>query len=398
MRGLHTCLTAHACGQLSPRDTADLNRRCLGALLDLLQLVCGRRCFPANVLPHALATVEVANLLYNGGRCSGRGTCSCCLAGSPGRSQEPSGLPRQLDMHHIMHVNALQQMQGQRTAADCALLASKGGLLLELQDASVSLMQMRRHRAAVRGGSGAASIPQCADVAAFLGPVATGSLPSLAPEWQAGPEQLLLQGDMLLTALSTTLTLPGEPPCSACAPNQLLLVVEAACHYPEQALQWAGDHLTLLRKLATLLADNQAAWAPWLPTFLARAAPALSAFVLAAAQQLQETGSSAASAAQLPGPNSGNARADVAAAVLHAVSTLLCLPGGALHAPAQHKKLPVDQLLGAAESALRYQPGADDGDRLDLGVAILQVGWTGVGGPAGLCRLWERGGGCCSPE
>ena len=360
---------------------------------------------PAEQLRRTLPLLDLACILMHGAPASPPGTCSCCLPGGGGGGGSDGGLqpvlavsraatplpaahpssdsPQQTLtlLHNIavglmgLQLRCCTGQQPQYQATTTRLLASKGGLLLGLQFCALWLVQVRRQRAA---GSRRSSIPGCADVAPFIGDPAR--IPDHATsEPGARAWHLEMAAVHLLRTLADSWT-PAAPPCVRCAPQQLLLLVEAALQ-PETtrhpaATQTASDTLTaagsVLQAMSALfyaLGRHQMACLPFMPAFMKAAAPTLSAWVLETAQQLvpcsPASGSGPAAAAASCGAYCGTCAACcalrtayLAQAVVHAAAVVLALPCGVLSTPQLHRRLqaPVQELVAAAQLAMCTLP------------------------------------------
>jgi hypothetical protein len=367
---------------------------CLGNLLRTLVLMREwSRAHPELTGRAALAATDLAHLLYNGSDCTIAGSCSCCLASgasasSPApvlsmsrvgslvtmdfnRCEVPGGALFSTILHRLCLVYTDSITSVHQDAAFRRTAASKGGLLLEAQHLAQLVAQTRDLRAFLlaqrgssrrRGGGGSGGVPGCADPAAFLGAECAAQLAHVPPPpgLEEEPARLQLQHANSLAAL---LAAAGAPQCPICTPEQLLLLIEAALGggttYPDAGID--GDSMPeVLGAVYRLLPDSCVAW---LPGFLQRAAPALSAFVLAAAQQLPTD--AFISPAQ---------KAYLATTTVQAAALLMVPAGGALHS----LQLPSDaftpaRLLGCAELALRSHPGGRLNPGATLGVHILKV-------------------------
>jgi hypothetical protein len=391
-----------------------------------------RRQLPVGLMPHAEAAVQLANQLVNGSGCASPGSsggCCCCLASSHGSSaaspvcvlafsraaqplQTCSGWRVGRMVCELMDVLTEVQLSARSGASDVYLLASRGGLLLQLQEAALMLLAVRKHQGAPQGrlgGSGAASsggrgrgrrsnataagsssssststststsnltaIPSCADLAAFLGQVDTAALEHPPLKWDALCGNLVQRSGGLCYALAAMLAppQPSPPACPRCAPQQLLLLIDTVTTLPHLALQLASSSTPAIDTLDRLLAARADDWQAWLPRLMKQAVPTLSAWVLAAAQQLPMGPAATSVAASSTGSSSR-----LASSVLHAVRMILLRPGGVLASPQQHQGVPMQQLLACAERALRCIPDASGTlampEIMALGVEVAQVG------------------------
>jgi hypothetical protein len=167
-----------------------------------------------------------------------------------------------------------------------------------------------------------------------------------------------------LMYLLTVQLAPGAPTCPRCAPEQVLLIVGALTAHPDQA------RCALLSTLSFLVQGR-----PWQAAFMRRAAPTLSAWAVAAAQQLPV---SAAAAGASSSSSAGDAAAvtEMAIAVLQVVRLIVQLPGGVLQAPdgpEEQQAQQLEQLLACAERALRCSAGGERAKSVGLALEVLQV-------------------------
>jgi hypothetical protein len=363
---------------------------------------------PAEQLRRTLPLLDLACILVHGAPASPPGTCSCCLPGGGGGGGRDGGLqpvlafsraatplpevhpsrdsPQQtLTLLHDIAAGLMglqwwcwMDQQPQYQVTTTRLLASKGGLLLGLQFCALWLVQVRRQRAA---GSRRSSIPGCADVAPFIGdPARIPDHPTSEPG--AHSWQLQMAAAHLLRTLADS-WMPAAPTCVRCAPQQLLLLVEAATLQPETTrhpaatatqtarvtLIAAGSVLQAMRALFYALSRNPMACMPFMPAFMKAAAPTLSAWVLETAQQLvpcsPASGRGPDAAAASCGADCGTCAACcalrtayLAQAVAHAAAVVLAFPYGVLATPQLHRRLqaPVQELLAAAQLAMCTLP------------------------------------------
>jgi hypothetical protein len=361
---------------------------CLSQLLHVQLLVrSGQASPPPGMLPSVLAATELAHLLINGSRCSSTGSCSCSLVGSSG-ARRAVGAPKAPVLAFRNAATSLSGSvslpAGQVTALvlgrlsvlhqevctgdeDRRALAGKGALLLQLQLAALYLLQARAPRGGQprQGGqasnSRASSIPSCGDTSAFLGTADASAFSAIEAKQPAGV--LLSQARLVVSLLAAALEAEGAPPaCRHCTPEQLLVAVEAATAYPDPT-QGGSDPSPpdALGCMLVLLDEHGAAWRAWLPDFMRRAVPTLSAFARAAAQQLPAAGGSMYMSTTL----------------LQAVTLLSLPPGGVLHSPRLHSRAGAarpEQLLAWAEQALRSQPPGVHMPGAAMGAEILTVG------------------------
>jgi hypothetical protein len=356
--------------------------------------------------PSLSAAAGLAHLLING--CSdlpavdpamGISSCSCSLAGAPA-ADAPLALQRaaagslafqqggtpmpagEVIGSILSHVSTLCEHQCQGDV-NRVKVASRGGLQLVLQDIALRVAHARQQRAAAAAGNsgasssggGGSSVPSCADLGVFVGEADAAAIPlSIAPiPGPAASLQLLVS--WATTTLSRLQQMEGcAPTCARCTPEQLCLLVEAATLYPDEALAAVGGssiggelqslaevQCNALGDLAEILLDQEQAWARFLPAFMQRAVPALSAWAVAAARQL-------AGASGDP-----DARRHLAQALLMATCLVLLRPGGVLPAPGNHPGAPIAELAAAAELAMRGAPTPFMPAAL-LGVDVLKVG------------------------
>ena len=373
---------------------------CLASTVGLLHwLLVGGSSTPAQLRelhPVMGAAVQLLHLLMVGSSCSGR--CSCCLQPAPGQRSQPapvlafrradSSLPT---AHAEAAAVSTAALIGQVLfklpqlstsicidEADERVLVRSGGLQAQLQQLAWLVVHARRPRAAA---AASASVARCSDPGAFLDDAAKAALVPLAGQAAADlPQALVSAAKDLLLRLEATLTeARPAPTCKRCTPQQLRLIVEAVTSFPDTALAAACDHSGTWCLLWRVLVEGSKTlnWR-WLPGAMAPAAPAMVAWVLAAAQQLRDAGGGGAS----------EGAAYLADAVLHAVAALgEC---GALQDPAQDPAL-TQQLLGAAELAMRSpsQVPRHAMAATNLPLRILTVS----GGGGGKAGAHPRGGG-----
>lgn len=343
---------------------------CLADQAHLLTLM-HRGVERAALLQPVTAALRLAHLLINGGDRRGPAGCCCCGRGpssGAGASDpllsllRPSAPVPNLLGHgqstSEVVLGLLSPLSILHTYLSCGgpdLLAGQHvGWLLCVQHYALCVARARRlrgagsQRATSGGGSGCTGqrgsrrsgggdskpLP-CADLATFLGNVNTAAFSPTVED------AILLQHGLNLLMLREA---SDSPACARCAPQQLLLVVEGVAGLCSNQQLGPGQPCSsghVFSKLAELLERRQAAWRPWLPTFMQAALPLLSAWVKQAAQQL-------------PGSSNG---AEWANTVLHTASLLVRLPGGMLH-PVQGDppSTPLEQLMACMQLALRSQP------------------------------------------
>jgi len=296
-----------------------------------------------------------------------------------------------------LHVKAL-------TADHHPLAGHRGGWLLVLQQFALKLLHLRQQRAAgaQQGGrscSGSASSssntasslpPSCADpVAAFLCGAGPAALDALTLGQPAADVMLLVYAIDVMGLLQDTVA-SGAQMCPRCTAEQLLLVVEGATALPHLALTLVDSHGNVFRPFKTMVEGKAGVW-PWLPAFHQKAAPALAAWVVAAAQQLPVRHAWGGAAACGGGSSSGETAA--AELGLHVISMLSTALHGLARAPHPHRHLgvPLEQLLGCAERALRMQPAwKDQALCIDFGLGVVMVSRGGRGGGGGWVCGWDR--------
>ena len=388
---------------------------CLRVLVRLLLQSCSPDVLRGALLQVA-AAVELADLLFIGGDDSRQqgSSCSCGVHSSSGSyvaaiasGPNPQHSPAYrwaidvLDDLGYMHQFVIQ------SAADTLFLAR--GLQLRLRHLAVLLAAAPRAASgpagmqgsssgADGGGSGGSSgggggsgdssscvsVPSCADPSLFLGGWDAAAVMLTFPHWAASG---VMVSGVVMSALSALLEQPGAAACPRCTPRHLLMVVEGATRYCGLDEAAAGHQESTFLLLTQLLRGHSAAWRPWLPAaFMVPAVPTLTAWLLAAAQQLG-AGSPAGPAAAAPGSagSSGGSGAAAVKSILaesmyKALIIVLTLPGGMLlEVPDQHSNVPLEQLLGCCELLMRMLHGQHGWTNraVMLGLAVMQV--TGVG-------------------
>ena len=399
------------------------------ALLD--QVRSGAHGAASRLLPHVALGAELANRFINGRHCTvSSGGCCCCLATSAGgeasaapvlslrRAHRPFPLlgdPRTAMPTGAMVIGVLSPLRYLQQAyflrpADHSclrLIASRGGLFLELQHMALGLLQARQLRAGGaqergrssrsrpgrgsssasagsrgRGGGGSStsaggSISSCAaDLAFFLGPQDAAPFRQVL---QQPAEELAEWAEGVLATMRAMGSLGSDSDCPRCAPQQLLLVLEAATIYPPAAASRFDAAHTAIMNLSGLMLAADSSRRPWQPAFMQRAVPTLSAWVLAAARSLPTA--------------EGAATFQQTHAVLASVAVPLLVQGGLLHSPEAHRQAaaPLEHLLAAAERALRLFPPSERAKAWSMGLVIPMVscGPTGPGG--GGDRPWPTG-------
>ena len=235
------------------------------------------------------------------------------------------------------------------------------------------------------GGSGGGT-SGCADFAAFLGVADPAQLGSVGSLFASSRAAVLGCSAHLLDELRDTWS-PRAPPCARCAPEQLLLVVEAATLQPERALENAQLTWCVMVRLHELLVRDHRALLPWLGAFLPRAMPTLSAWIVAAAQQLPASPAASSSAGATAGDSSSAAY--LAQAVAEAAGIVIPMPGSVLderwrlvdgpEPAAGRQQVAAAQLLAAAELAmctLCAEPESDETARCGMALAgnMINVG------------------------
>jgi len=370
--------------------------------------------------PAVAAAVELASLLINGSDGSQQqpNSCPTCCGLSPTLTRSPSSwepalalsragssmpvghlegmvVPTAPSITSVLHnlaflhvplLSAPRVVGEQLRLRWCFNLATAGGLPLLQQHFGLALARVRRVLATA-GGSGSA--PACAaDLAALLGPLGSDAMEALVRSMEplippaTAFEVPVAAGSRLFAQLLAG----SSPACQRCAPRLLRGAVEAVAWYP--VVPRAHDSLWLRLLLAAVtpaLLRYHEANVPWLPAFMRRAEPSLSAWVLAAAQQLRPApaGQAAAFATSITVTSSSNSigTAGLAQAVLQAASTLMALPDGLLRPPPRDALL-LEQLLACAEMGMRlpcHATGSKHGLVVSCAARMVKVGRWGRG-------------------
>jgi len=367
----------------------------------------------ASMRPPVTAAIQLADHLINGSHggsaSASGGGCSCCLAvastsAAPVLSfrRAASPMPKLGDPRDPIPTGSLTsgsltplrqlliEVSVRSSPDDMRLIARRGGLNVELQHLALAVLQARQtlaggaqqrsrssrsSRSSSRpgsasgaGSSGGGSIPSCADLEFFLGDVDAQGAAALSP-LMFRPEVELVGWSIFvgqtLGYFVTPLVAGGSTSeCPRCFPQQLLLMLEAATmHPPATAFHTTESAPNGVCSLGDLVLRLQPAGRPWLTTFLQGAIPTLSAWVLAASEHLA----------------AGRAVSFYQSYSVLTAATLLLLPQGG----AQSQAVPREQLLPAAELALRRLTAADH-ERFRIwlqGLGVLQV--IGFGGREG---------------
>ena len=405
---------------------------CLMLLTRMIHNLGGGLVDHERLLPALTAALDLASLLVNGDRGdSGPLGCSCCLAaggsssgsaaGGSGAAAAPVLSPQRAALplpHCQASVPALQTgyllcavlgwLAGEHKKG-CklyghALADHQGGWLLCVQQFAVCLLHLRRLRAASgrqggrgssgrgRGGTsasssggsggGTASVPACADPAAFLGGAGPAALGALLQDFQEEEAvRLLVLYALNLLALLWTAAASGQPMCACCTPAQLLVVVEAVTMAPEYALRFIDTQGPVFRVYSKLIKEEAPTW-PWQAAYQQKACPALAAWAVAVAQQLPVR----------PASGSGVFALDDAVAELgmHVATVILNVNHATLGVPEleRHVGVPLATLLACTERALRMQPAwRDQALCVDAGLSLMVVS-HGDGGAAHRAPGW----------
>jgi hypothetical protein len=394
----------------TPAD-AQVRRAAFGCLYTLVLLLhaayVGSQTPPAHrLLPTVEAATSLAFLLVNGVTYSGQegSSCSCCL---DGRRQAASGPPA---AHQLLVrgeglgslLGPLAQLHGCAAnqdgtfEADRLALVSRGAYALDLQHLALQLAAARKaRRRGARRTPPAAATPSCANLSAFF---VTGQPDdSVALRCPADPHQLLLltvNAVMTLTAIIDPLKCAQA--CPHCTPEQMLLLLEASTQHCQLDFDLATGQ-DLLLSISSLHDEvlHLRAGAPWMPEFRRRAAPTLSAFVAAAAQQLSGSQGAAGAGSSRSG---AVCRSDLALAAQYAARMLAC-GGGLLEAPGEGDWALVERLLPCLEPVVRCLDACMQADgELCLNILTVSGGlvvWFRAAGhlPA---RAWQWA--CSAPQ
>jgi hypothetical protein len=342
----------------------------------------------ASLMPTIEAATDLAGRLINGAASTEPGCCSCCLAASASAG-DASGRPPVLSFRRVgrsapdrattaaisrvlqplQRMRAVQSLQALDQEDDDAMqpLATAAGLLLDLQYLALALLQARQARAGGArqrsgsssgsgsgrgggggGGSGSGSgvdIPSCADPALFVGDVDAAAFPALLAKSEA---LLAVRASAVSHVMYMAMWYNDGHDCARCAAEQHLLVLEAATLFrPADLVMTYAATFRVCTRVLGAPGDGEVDLWPWTPDFMARAVPALTAHVLAAAEQVQTAAAPTKSRLACP--------------LLLQASALLQARGGLLQAPEAHSpqatSLEVMRgLLAAAELAMRTTP------------------------------------------
>jgi len=383
----------------------------LSCLLGMLLPPCTQQLDASTAAAVTLAT-HLASRFINGSRCAASGGCSCCLVptAAPSSGARAGAAPV---LAFSRAGNSVQLLDGctsaciggmihavltpwqrllvltsvQAPADRRQLLASPGGLALELQYLALAVLQARQRRAggtqprgrrpgSASGRAGASSssgrrssssggdgVSGRADLAAFLGDVEAWD-PAVFPALLQQPEEheLLTMACCVAADMCTMGSVGSAAECPRCAPAQLRLILEAATMYPPAAASPESGAATWLagsredvfemeteaigRLCDLVLAKGSASGRPWQPAFMQTLITSVTPWVLAAAEHLRTAG-----------PSPTHCQHCQLRRLLAAVSALLLPVGGLLRSPAAHSQpAPLEQLLAAADVALRTVP------------------------------------------
>jgi hypothetical protein len=368
-------------------------------LVRLLVQSCSRDLLQGALLP-AAAAMQLADLLLIGGGDRRQGACSCGMHSSGGSGNSfvaaiTSGAsPQHADERTAaaVHLGAvldelafLHQIASKSPAG--WLLLARTGLQLHLRHLALRLAAARQLPGPQPAGSQGASsvaasgsgssgggggVPSCADPSQFVaGWDGAAIMSGSAREADMALSVVVL----VLSALSTLLEQPGAAACPRCMPQQLLLVLEGATRCCSLEEPGAGLQAEALLQLGRLLRTFSEAWMP--AAFMVPAVPTLTAWLLAAAQQLR-AGPPDGPAAVVAGgasSSSGGPAAELAASMERALAMVLVLPGGVLKAPDQHSGVQLEQLLACCELVMRAPCHGQcvAGGHTLLGVQVIQV-------------------------
>ena len=391
LQGLTALVTAST--DMSEHGTA---AACVGNVYDLLLSGAFQENRPGSLLPSVAAAVALGDLLIHGGSDSSGSdqpsTCTCYLissaaAAAAGGVEPVLGLRRAHSRMPGCHGAPAASRTGPKTCravaqlsslqmmteltdipADHYLVTSRAALALCLQHTAMCLLHLRHQRPAGAGsnissGGGGGAGSSCANPAAFLGSFDVAGCDPQADEW-GGPTDPLMKLAHQLMYLLTVQLAPGAPTCPRCAPEQVLLIVGALTAHPDQA------RCALLSTLSFLVQGR-----PWQAAFMRRAAPTLSAWVVAAAQQLPVSAAAAGAGASAISSEAA-AAPHMTEAVLEVVRLIVQLPGGVLQAPdgpEEQQAQQLEQLLACAERALRCSAGGERAKSVGLALEVLQV-------------------------
>jgi hypothetical protein len=376
---------------------------CLMTLVELIQSACSPDVLQ-RALPQVAAATELADLLLTGGAGSRAGAgagsraggCSCGLASARDatlcsraavrgvvaggtRLEQASALVFAKGLGKLLQRLTELHFAVRPSHADEMLLASKGGLQLMLRDLALRVAGARRPAPqpagggrARRGDAGAAGvadaghsgIPACTDLSLFLGGWRAEAVNN--HHW---PAMLLLEPVIAVAvALSNVLAASGAAACPRCAPQQLLLLLEATLMYKGAGAAAVALQGKVVSGIDGLIRAQRPGWESWLPLgFLVPAVRMLSAWLLAAAEQL---------AVPPPADAPGGSASDMLAlaATMHiGLAMVLGSPGKVIEAPQQHGEVPMQQLLGSCEVVLRTQMRLKLVASVELGLIVLQV-------------------------